>query len=66
MTYRDANTNEEILTPKSIAKNYISGEFWLDLVSTIPFDNLFALFDKGSGDQLVGLSMLKLTRMLRI
>ena len=66
MTYRDANTNEEILTPKSIAKKYISGEFWLDLVSTITFDNLFALFDKGSGDQLVGLSMLKLTRMLRI
>ena len=44
----------------------MKGEFWLDLISTIPFDSLLEMFDKGSGDKFVGLSMIKLTRVLRI
>ena len=67
VTYRDKNTNKEIINQKSIARNYLKGEFWLDLISTIPFDYLVEVFDdEGSGDKLAGLSMVKMTRVLRI
>jgi hypothetical protein len=66
VTYRDAHTNEEIMNPKRIALNYLSGEFWLDLISTIPFDLIVGAVDRGSGDNFVALSMVKLSRVLRI
>lgn len=38
LTYRDEHTNEEITNIKKITRNYLQGNFWIDLVSTIPFD----------------------------
>lgn len=66
VTYRDAHTNEEIMNPKKIAFRYLTGEFWLDLISTIPFDLIVEAVAQGSGDNFVALSMVKLSRVLRI
>lgn len=67
VTYRDQNTNKEIINFKSIARNYLRGEFWLDLVSTVPFELIMEKFeDDVSGEKLAGLSMVKMTRVLRI
>lgn len=37
-TVKNHLTNEEITQPSEIAKNYIKGRFWLDLIASIPFD----------------------------
>lgn len=37
-------TGDTIIDPKQIANNYIAGRFWIDLLSTIPFDDLLKFF----------------------
>jgi len=44
-TFRHAETNIEITDPAAIKKNYLMGMFWIDLVSTIPFDLLIYYMD---------------------
>ena len=46
-TFFHPTTGEEISDKKQIAKNYIRGMFFLDVMSTVPFDNLALLFFKG-------------------
>lgn len=39
-------TGDTIVDPKQIANNYVKGRFWIDLISTIPFDDLIKIFLK--------------------
>jgi len=75
MTFRTTQVNimtgETITDPKVIANNYISGRFWIDLISTIPLDDLLKLFISNSMNEntlkkFVILSCLKLIRILRL
>lgn len=62
-------TGEIITDPKQIAKNYVAGRFWIDLISTIPFEELVIIFIKMEDKDLkkfVLLSCLKLIRVLRL
>lgn len=63
-------TGDEILTHKAIAYNYISGQFLIDLVSTIPLEEFITIFnpniDKKNAETFVLFSCLKLIRILRL
>ena len=39
-TYLDTALSEEVYDPLKIAKRYLRGSFFLDLVSTLPFAEL--------------------------
>ena len=40
-SFNNPKTGDEVMDPKEIACNYIvAGRFWVDLISTIPFDIL--------------------------
>ena len=53
---------EEVRDPWKIAKAYLKGRFWLDFISSVPFNALFAK----SSLLLDMLGLLKLTRVSRI
>jgi hypothetical protein len=65
-------TGDEINDTKRIAINYMKGKFWLDVISTIPFDLIFKVFDTVPVRQLddsrkfILFSCLKLVRILRL
>lgn len=66
-TYVDRN-GDEVLDMKRIAKNYLKGVFWLDLIASLPVDN-FMRIGGGASDEteIMKLSdLLKLTRILRL
>ena len=54
-----------MLEPKEIAKNYLSGVFWIDLISVIPFELFFGSYVEDP-KLLSSFSVLKLIRVLRI
>ena len=39
-TYYDPNSGDEVFDKKTIATKYLKGRFTIDLLSTIPFDNI--------------------------
>ena len=45
-TYVNKMTGDEITNKKQISINYLKGSFWVDVVSTIPFDVIVEMFDK--------------------
>lgn len=45
--YVDSHTDELVTDPTKIAKNYLKGRFWIDLVASIPFNDIFGWFNKG-------------------
>jgi hypothetical protein len=58
---------EEVHNPKTIAKEYLTGNFLIDLLSTIPFDTLLGPFVSGNiSSQLALFGILKLIRVTRI
>ena len=59
---------EEVISPKVIAINYVTeGRFWIDVLSTIPFELIMAkIFDIADAQKFQILSMLKLFRVLRL
>ena len=63
-------TGDENHDLKAIAKNYLSGKFFIDLLSTIPIDlisiHLFNLVDEKHSKNLVLFSCMKLVRILRL
>ncbi|CAI2361123.1 unnamed protein product [Moneuplotes crassus] len=67
-TVVDPVTGDDIYNTKVIAKQYIQGKFWIDLLASIPFDIVTLFFsDSASGTltfELFGL--LKLIRVLRL
>ena len=46
-TFKHPITGAEVIDLKKIAANYFfRGTFWIDLLSTIPFETIAGLFDK--------------------
>ena len=37
-------TGDESTNPKEIAKNYLKGRFWVDLLATVPLDQIVGVF----------------------
>lgn len=60
--YVDTQSDVLIIDRALIAKRYLKRWFWIDLVSTIPFDTLFSLFTNANSS----LSSIRLIRMLRL
>jgi predicted ABC-type exoprotein transport system permease subunit len=68
-TYVNLMTGDEEFNGKKIAFNYLTGRFWIDLLSTIPFEQLTRLFPtigKNLSEKFVVISCLKLIRILRL
>jgi hypothetical protein len=69
-TFFHPTTGEEISDKKEIAINYLKGMFFLDVMSTIPFDSLALLFfideNDDSAQHLQIISMLKTIRVFRL
>lgn len=64
--YVSAN-GEEVLRPCQIAKHYLCGWFWIDLMSSIPFDFIFAgLNDLRSAKMLKAGRVVKALRVVRL
>lgn len=62
-TYTNTKTGAEVWEPKKIAKHYVlGGKFWIDILSSIPFDGLRI----DSISFLNVIDMLKTIRILRI
>lgn len=66
-TYFDSN-EEEIFNHWKIVKNYLTGEFAMDVIATFPIYNLAIFVDPGlpHGELLLVCMMLRLARVLRI
>lgn len=66
-TYRTEFSNQEELSSKKIALNYIRGFFWIDLLSALPLESMVKLFDSEAKSNLLEyFAMLKLFRVLRL
>mmetsp|Transcript_11978 Transcript_11978/g.18501 ORF Transcript_11978/g.18501 Transcript_11978/m.18501 type:complete len:174 (-) Transcript_11978:44-565(-) len=49
-SFFNPNTADEILNSKKIARHYVtSSRFWIDILSTVPFDVIMEMFSDGSG-----------------
>ncbi|XP_015370950.1 PREDICTED: potassium/sodium hyperpolarization-activated cyclic nucleotide-gated channel 1-like isoform X1 [Diuraphis noxia] len=57
------NSEQVILEPKLIARNYLRSWFFLDLISSLPLDYLFLMFNQDVGE---GIQILHAGRALRI
>ena len=44
-SYVSSKTGKQVTLPSEICRNYCMGWFWLDFVSTIPFDRVLFLLD---------------------
>ncbi|CAH1364932.1 unnamed protein product [Tenebrio molitor] len=60
------NAEQVILDPKLIAKHYLRTWFFLDLISSIPLDYIFLIFNQVSGDYGDSFQILHAGRALRI
>ena len=67
-SYLDPNKGVEVKDPRLIATRYLkSGLFFLDVVSTVPIDNIIKYFlSSRSVKQLSLLGLIKLTRLIRL
>lgn len=67
-SYINSKTGEEIFDLKMIAKNYLRGRFWLDILASLPLDILtLFLFSSDSDTTAFDLfGLLKLVRVLRL
>ena len=67
-SFLNSKTGEEIFDLKAIAKNYLRGRFWLDILASLPLDLVTLFFISSDGNttifELFGL--LKLVRVLRL
>ena len=66
-TFVDQKTGDEVFDFWEIAKIYLSGRFWIDLLSTVPLDQVATIFlppAQAKNFQLFG--VLKLMRVLRL
>ena len=69
ITYVNSKTGEEIFDLKSITIHYLKGRFWIDLLSSIPFDMLTIITIEDSNintSMFKVFSLLKLIRVLRL
>jgi len=65
-TFYDIETGDEVFDSKRSGKLYLKGRFTVDLLSTIPFDNIALIFTKSSSPILQLFSLLKLVRISRL
>jgi hypothetical protein len=67
-SFLNSLTGDEVVDPKLIALNYLNSfRFWIDFISTAPFDIILGNFFQGDlASQFQVLSMLKLFRVLRL
>jgi hypothetical protein len=66
-TYINSKTGKEIIQVKLIAKNYVyHWRFWVDLLSTIPFEVIYNLFVGKTSFKFELFDLLKLIRLLRL
>jgi len=63
-SYINEKTGAEIRDVKSIARYYFKGQFTIDVLATLPFDTIAAIF--GGGDAFKVFGALKLVRVLRL
>jgi len=57
------STQQLITNKKLIAKSYISGWFWIDLISIVPFD---LIVKNSGGGPMKGMAMAKMGRLTRL
>lgn len=65
-TFYDIETGDEVFDSKRTGKKYLKSRFTIDLLSTIPFDNIALLFTSSSSPVLQLFSLLKLVRISRL
>lgn len=67
-TYIHPLTGQEVVNLRKISLNYIKVRFWIDVLSTIPFDyiGLIMAGDSDSTGPFALISLLKLVRVLRL
>lgn len=66
-TFIHGKTGKEIIEPSEIAKSYLQGRFWVDLLATIPFDTFAELIIGEQSSAFLSIfSLLKLVRVLRL
>lgn len=59
-------TGDEVKDLNIIRRNYLKGRFSIDILSTIPFDNLLKLFTGSENQILAMFSLLKIVRVTRL
>ena len=59
-------TGDEVRDLNIIKHNYVSGRFIIDILSTIPFDNVLKLFTGSESQVLAMFSLLKIVRVNRL
>lgn len=65
-TFYDIETGDEVFDAKRTGRKYLRSRFTIDLLSTLPFDNIAAIFTAGSSPVLQLFSLLKLVRISRL
>lgn len=65
-TFYDIQTGDEIFDSKRTFMAYFKGRFFIDLLSTVPFDNIVSIFTTSSSTILQLFSLLKMVRISRL
>jgi len=66
-TFTDEKTGKEESNPKKIAVRYLKSRFWIDLLATLPMDEIMSWFvDPATAKNFQLLGVLKLMRVLRL
>jgi hypothetical protein len=65
-TFYDPETGDLCYDTNRIGRNYVKGRFTIDLLSTVPIDNLALIFTSTKSPSLQLFSLLKLVRVSRL
>lgn len=65
-SYLDESTDLKVGNRKRIAKSYFKMWFWIDVTSTIPFDNLIAVLTGGSNQNFSSIRLIRILRLSRM
>ena len=65
-TFYEIETGDEVFDARRTAKKYLKSRFAIDLISTIPFDNIASIFTSSGSPVLQLFSLLKLVRISRL
>ena len=69
LAFRTVNVDSKgglITNPKTIAKIYLKGQFWIDLVATLPLDQILELIFSDQNPYYELFGIMKLGRVLRL
>ena len=65
-TFYDIQTGDEVFDSKRTCTAYLKGRFLIDILSTVPFDNIVSIFTTSSSTILQLFSLLKMVRISRL